>query len=58
MSSSEIWGAVVEIVSVAGLLLEYLTHRSPSQQITDRLDKHDDEIAALQNTINHWKNSP
>jgi len=58
MSSAEIWGTIVGIVSVAGLLLEYLTRRSPSQQIAEHLAKHDDEIAALQNTINHWKNSP
>ena len=58
MSSAEIWGAIVGIVSVVGLLLEYLTHRSPSQQIAEHLAKHDDEIAALQTTIDHWKNSP
>lgn len=58
MSSAEIWGAIVGVVSVTGLLLEYLSRRSPSKQITEHLAKHDREIAALQATIAHWKNSP
>ena len=58
MSSAEIWGAIVGVVSVFGLLLDYLSRRSPSKQVADHLAKHDNEIAALQNTINHWKNSP
>ena len=58
MTSVEVWGIVAGLVSIAGLLFEYLRNRTPSQQVNDQIEAHGNRITALENALAHIKNTP
>ena len=60
MTSVDVWAAVAGLVSVFGLLLEYLRSRKSPREVSDALAKINtklDDHAKRVATIESWKNS-